>query len=337
MIRRAFVIAASASFFLASAPVRAESNEDFYRNKTVFVMIGEGVGGDYDSWGRVLSRHLKDHLPGNPTIVAQNVVGAGGMVLANEMYNTLPRDGSIIGIFNRGLPFAPLLGDPGAQFDAAKMSWIGSPENDIIVCTARKDADVQTMTDLFDKELIVGASGPGSDTLNFPMFLTNLLGMKMRIIKGFSGTTEVNLAIERGEVQGVCNSYVSASRQSLFTSGVTHFLFQGAIEPDPRIPNVPTVMGLAKTDTQRAVMQLYLARLEVGRPFMAPPDLPPARLAALRRAFDDAMKDPGLAVDAKKEKLNLNPSTGQQLADVVRSVYATPKEVVALTMQAMGH
>jgi tripartite-type tricarboxylate transporter receptor subunit TctC len=332
-----FVIAASATCLLGPLPVFAESPADFYRNKTVYLMIGEGAGGDYDSWGRAVARHIKDHIPGNPTVVPQNAVGAGGMVLANQMYNTLPKDGTVFGIFNRGLPFAPLLGDPGAQFDAAKMSWIGSPETDTVVCTARKDAPVQTMQELFDKELIVGASGPGSDTLNFPLFLTNLLGMKMRIIKGFSGTTEINLAVERNEVQGVCNSYVSASRQALFRSGIVHILFQGAVTPDPRIPDVPTAFALAKTDSDRDVMRLYLSRLEVGRPFVAPPGLPADRLAALRRAFDETMTDPGLIADAKTEKLNLNPRTGQELADIVKSVYGTPQQVVDRTMQAMGH
>jgi tripartite-type tricarboxylate transporter receptor subunit TctC len=321
---------------VASAPAFAQSDADFYKGKTVYLYIGEAAGGDYDTWGRVVAQHIKDHLPGEPTIVPQNVEGAGGMTAINRIANVAPKDGTVFGDVNRGLPFEPLLGGKGALFDPRKLNWIGSPELDVIVCTARKDAAVQTLADLKTKELIVGATGTGADTLTYPQFLQGLLDLKFKIIKGFPGSGPILLAVERGEVQGLCNSYVSVSRQALFKEGKLNILFQGAEKPDPRLPNVPTPFALAKTDADKQALRLFLARAAVGRPFVAPGGVPADRIAVLRKAFDDTMKDPAFVADTKKAKLNVSPITGQQIADVIADVYKTPQPVIEHTKQLMG-
>ena len=314
----------------------AQTPEQFYKGKTVYLYIGEAEGGDYDTWGRLVAKHIKDHLPGNPNVVPQNVPGAGGLLALNQIANTVPKDGTVFGDVNRGMPFEPLLGDKAAQFDPRKLTWLGSPELDVIVCTARKDAPVQTMQDLFSKELIIGATGTGADTLTYPEFLQGLLGMKFKIVKGFPGSSPIVVATERGEVQGLCNSYTSVSRQAYYTAGNLTLLFQGSEKPDPRIPNVPVVMSLAKTDADRQALKLFLARAQLGRPFVAPPGIPADRAAALRTAFDATMKDPGFIDDAKKARLNLGPTTGQQLAQVVEDAYKTPPEVIERVVKLMG-
>jgi tripartite-type tricarboxylate transporter receptor subunit TctC len=331
---RAAAVALAA--LVASVPAYAQSAADFYKGKTVYLYIGEAAGGDYDTWGRVVAQHIKDHLPGNPVIVPQNVEGAGGMTAINRIANVAPKDGTVFGDVNRGLPFEPLLGGTGAQFDPRKLNWIGSPELDVIVCTARKDAPVQTLEDLTSKELIVGATGTGADTLTYPQFLQGLLNLKFKIIKGFPGSGPIALATERGEVQGLCNSFVSVSRQALFNEGKLNILFQGAEKPDPRLPNVPTPFALAKTDADKQALRLFLARAAIGRPFVAPGGVPSDRIAVLRKAFDDTMKDPEFVADTKKAKLNVSPITGQQIADVINQVYTTPPDVVARTKELLS-
>jgi tripartite-type tricarboxylate transporter receptor subunit TctC len=333
---RLSIAAAALAALCAAAPAFGQSTEDFYKGKTVYLYIGEAAGGDYDTWGRVVAQHIKDHLPGNPTIVPQNVEGAGGLTAINRIANVAPKDGTVFGDINRGLPFEPLLGGAGTLFDPRKLNWIGSPELDVIVCTARKDAEVKTLKDLQTKELIVGATGSGADTLTYPQFLQGLLGLKFKIVKGFPGSAPIVLAAERGEVQGLCNSYVSVSRQSMFREGKLNILFQGSEKPDPRLPNVPTPFALAKSDADRQALRLFLARAAVGRPFVAPGGVPADRIAALRKAFDDTMKDPEFVADTKKAKLNVSPITGQQIADVIEEVYKTPQPVIARTKELMG-
>lgn len=340
MTRLRVVAAAFAAIGMAAAgaavPAFAQSAADFYKGKTVYLYIGEAAGGDYDTWGRVVAQHIKDHIPGNPTVVPQNVEGAGGLTAMNRIANVAPKDGTVFGDINRGLPFEPLLGGQGTLFDPRKMNWIGSPELDVIVCTARKDAEVQNLKDLQTKELIVGATGSGADSLTYPQFLQGLLGLKFKIVKGFPGSGPIVLAAERGEVQGLCNSLVSVSRQALFREGKLNIILQGAEKRDPRIPDVPTPFDLAKTEADRQALKLFLARAAVGRPFVAPGGVPADRIAALRKAFDDTMKDPGFVEDTKKAKLNVSPLTGQQIADVIEDVYKTPQAVIDRTKELLA-
>jgi tripartite-type tricarboxylate transporter receptor subunit TctC len=319
-----------------AAPAFAQAAGDFYKGKTVYLWIGEAPGGDYDTWGRLVGAHIKDHIPGTPTVVSQNVEGAGGLIALNRMANTAAKDGTVFGNVNRGLPFEPLLGGAGVQFDPRKLNWIGSPELDVIVCTARKDAEVKTLEDLKTKELIVGATGSGADTLTYPQFLQGLLGLKFKIVKGFPGSGPIVLAAERGEVQGLCNSYASVTRQAYYRNGGLNILFQGAETRDPRLANVPTPFDVAKSEEDRQALRLFLDRAAVGRPFVAPGAVPTDRIAILRKAFDETVKDPAFLEAAKKARLNVSPITGQQIAEVIESAYKTPQPVVERTKKLMG-
>lgn len=333
----AFGLSGLAALALAgSVPGFAQAGDDFFKGKQLSVMIGYGVGGSDDLWARLIARHMGDHIAGRPTVVPVNVPGAGSLLLANQISNTQPKDGTVIGLINRGIPFEPLLGNNSVRFDPLKLAFIGSPDRDTAVCAAHKDAAVKTVSDLFDKELIVGATGSGADTEVYPSFLRNLLGMKFKIISGYPGSREINLAIERGEVQGICVSYDTIARENIFKNGTVHILFQAALKPDPRLTGVPFAPDLAKTDQQRQALALFLARTNVGRPFIAPPTVPADRLAILRTAFADTMKDPGLLQEAQAAGLHPLYISPEDLQKFVAEAYKIPPEVVAITRKALG-
>ena len=317
-------------------PGVAQTANDFYKGKQLSVMIGYGVGGSDDLWARIIARHIGDHIPGHPTVVPVNAPGAGSLLLANQITNTQPKDGTVIGLINRGIPFEPLLGGSSVRFDPLKLNFVGSPDRDTAVCAANKNAAVKTVQDLYTQELIVGATGSGADTEVYPSFLKNLLDMKFKIISGYPGSREINLAIERGEVQGICVSYDTIARENIFKNGTVHVLFQAALKPDPRLDGIPFAADLAKTDQQRQALALFLARTNVGRPFIAPPGVPQERLAILRAAFAQTMQDPGLVQESESSGLHPLYISPEELQKFVADAYKMSPDVVALTKKAMG-
>jgi tripartite-type tricarboxylate transporter receptor subunit TctC len=318
------------------APGLAQTGDDFYKGKQLSVMIGYGVGGSDDLWARLIARHIGDYIPGHPIVIAVNAPGAGSLLLANQITNTQPKDGTVIGLINRGLPFEPLLGGISVRFDPLKLSFVGSPDRDTAVCAANKNAPVKTVQDLSTQELIVGATGSGADTEVYPSFFKNLLGMKFKIISGYPGSREINLAIERGEVQGICVSYDTIARENIFKNGTVHVLFQGALKPDPRLDGVPFAADLAKTEQERQALALFLARTNVGRPFIAPPGVPADRLKILRTAFEQTIKDAGLIQEAEAAGLHPLYISPDDLQTFVANAYKMSPEVVAMTKKAMG-
>lgn len=337
MSRRAHVLlAAMAGMLIAAVSAAAQTPAEFYKGRTLSLMIGFGPGGANDVWARTIAGHLGRHLPGNPTVIVQNVPGAGGLALVNQLANVSPRDGTVIGLINRGIPLEPLLGGQGIQFDPMKLNWIGSPDKDITICVARKDAAVQKMQDLYDKELVVGATGSGADTAVYPEFLAALLGMKFKTVKGYKGSNEILLAMERGEVQGICVANNSVMRTQMAKEGRINVLLQAALKPDPRLKGVPVAADIARTAEERQALELFFARVALGRPFVAPPGLPADRLAALRKGFADALKDPALIEEAKKQGLTVDAMTGDELGEVLARVYRTPAAIVKRTAEALG-
>src|SRR3954464_12144905 len=327
----------AAVFALATAhPAIAQSPTEFYKGKTISLLVGFGPGGEDDLWARTVSRHLTTHIPGNPNIVPVHMPGSGGLLVANRLYNTAVKDGTTIGMINRGIPFEPLLGGQGTQFDALKLNYIGSPGRDTTVCAARKDAAVQSMQDLYSKELSVGGTGSGADTAIYPEFLAALLGMKLKLVKGYQGSHEIQLAMERDEVQGICLAYDSLSRGNLARTGGINVLLQAALTPDPRVKDAPMVIEAARSAEDRQALELFFARAAMGRPFVAPPGGPAARLATLRTAFDAALADPAFLEDAKKQNLNVVPVSAREMTEVVSKAYSTPPAVVRRTIRALG-
>ena len=324
---------AALAIALAAIPAgssQAQSVADFYKGKQVTMVIGFGPGGGYDAWARAIARHMGKHIPGNPTFVPQNMPGAGSIVAANHIYNVAPKDGTTIGIIARDAPLAPLSGTASARFDALKFTWLGSPTAETNVCFAHKSAGVKTFAELQQKELIIGDTGPGTGTYIYPRVVNAILGTKFKVVGGFPSSSDVFLAIERGEVHGICESLDSVmnKKPTWIKDGTINVLFQGAAEPHPSLKGVPFIFDLAMTEEQKQALNFVYSGQGIGRPFVAPPNLPPDRAKALRDAFNATLKDPEFIADAKKQKLDVEPVPGEKIAAILERLYATPKPVV---------
>ncbi|MDB5510401.1 MAG: efflux transporter protein [Hyphomicrobiales bacterium] len=317
------------SLVAGAVPAAAQSGE-FFAGKTVSMIIGFGPGGGYDLWGRVVARHIGKHLPGNPTVVPQNMPGAGSYNAAAHIYTIAPKDGTVMGIIARDAPLGPLTGADGARFDPLKMSWLGTPTIETNVCIAMANSPVKSVKDLTEKTLIVGDTGAGTGTRSYPKALNELLGMKFKLISGFPSSSNVFLAMERGEVDGICESLdsVHGKKPDWITDKKVNVIFQGGVEPNPELKDVPFILDLARNEEERQSLKFLYAGQGIGRPFVAPPGLAPERLAMLRKAFDATMKDPEFLAEVKKQKLDLDPHNGEYLEKLVRDIYATPKPVV---------
>ena len=330
------VLAAALVLLWLAAPAKADPVEDFYRNRTVAVVIGYSVGGGYDTYARVLARHMGRHIPGNPTLVPQNMPGAGSLKAANYLAGVAPKDGSTFGIVGRGLAMEPLLG--GAKFDAEKLTWLGSITNEISLCGAWHTSPVKAWGDLLTTEFRVGGNGSGSDPDIFALAMRNLFGAKIKLITGYPGSSDINLAIERGEIEGRCGwslSSIKSRNPAWLAEKKFNLLVQFALAKSAELPDVPLIMDLAATPEQRQILRLILARQVMGRPFLAPPGVPAERRAALRRAFDATMKDPEFVADAERADLEVNPVTGEAIDELLAELYRTPKAVAEKAAQAI--
>jgi hypothetical protein len=331
----AFLAAALAIIWSPLAQAQSQSVEAFYRGKTVTVFIGYGVGGSDDLWGRLVARFMGRHIPGQPLVVPQNMPGAGSLVAANQIYNVAPKDGTVIGVINRGVPFEAVLGGGGVQFDPRKFNWLGSPDSDVIVAYVRADAPIKHVTELRSKELIVAATGSGADSQTYPQVLTQLFGWKLRIVQGYPGSREMNLAVERNEVHGAFISYDTAARESTFGDGTRRLLLQGGMTPDERMKEVPTLDGLAQSDAEQRAVDFFLLRAGMGRPFVVAPGVPAERLSALREAFAAALRDPELIEESKKLRLNIAYVPPDILQGLVEKAYGADAQTLERVRKAM--
>jgi tripartite-type tricarboxylate transporter receptor subunit TctC len=338
-MRRALVLSLFALLFAPLQPARAQNAADFYRGKTLNLIVGYSPGGGYDTYARILARHLGKHVPGNPAIVVQNMPGAGSLKLANYLYQVAPKDGATIGTFSRGMAMEPLIGGLNTQFDATKFTWLGSGTNETSVFVAWHTSPVKTWNDLITKTFTVGGEGSGSDPDIYALLLKNAFGVKLKLITGYPGTAEIAIALERGEVDTRASwSWTSLKTlkpdwlaQKKINMPVQLSLTQGA-----DLKDVPLITEFATNDAQRQMLKLILSRQEMARPFAAPPGIPEDRKAALRKAFDDAWADPDLLADMKARGQEVNPVSGPALDAMMRELYATPKDVVEQTRRAIG-
>jgi tripartite-type tricarboxylate transporter receptor subunit TctC len=317
----------------------AQSVADFYRGKTVNLIVGYSAGGGYDTYARILARHIGKHIPGNPTIVVQNAPGAGSMRAANSIYNVAPKDGTAFGMFGRGIALEPLIGTSPAQFDATKFLWLGSGTEEAAVVVIRAGAGIKTWADMLAKPFTVGGEGTGSDPDVYALMLKNVFGVKLRLISGYPGTTEMALALERGEVDGRA-SWSWTSLKSLKPDWIAQKTIaipvQLNMHSSADLKDVPLIGDFATTERQRQIVKLVISRQIMGRPFMAPPGLPADRAAALRTAFDETMKDPEFVAEATARGQEVNPVSGAALDALIAELYATPKDVVEETKKAIS-
>lgn len=318
----------SALTFAGTTPATAQGGA--LAGKSVQMIIGFGPGGGYDLWGRTVGRHIGRHLPGNPTVVPQNMPGAGSYVAASYIFNIAPKDGSVLGIIARDAALGPLSGAAGARFDPTRLSWIGTPTKETNVCIAYHTAQVKSVQDLFEKQLIVGDTGPGTGTRSYPKALNELIGMKFKLVGGFPASSDVFLAMERGEVEGICESFdsIKIRRPDWIATKKISILFQGGAAPNPELKDVPFVLDFARTVVEKQAIEFLYAGQGIGRPFVAPPELPAERLRMLRDAFNATMADAELRAEAEKSKLELEPEDGEHLAALIAKIYATPKPIV---------
>ena len=326
----AAVVVVSALAIAAAPPPASGQSPPSLAGKNVQMLIGFGPGGGYDLWGRVVARHIGKHLPGNPSVVPQNMPGAGSFVAANNIYNLAPKDGSVMGIIARDAALGPITGASGARFDPTKITWLGTPTTETNVCIASSSAKVQTLDQLYTTELIVGDTGVGTGTHSYPKALNALLGVKFKIIAGFPSSSDVFLAMERREVDGICESLdsVSGKRPDWIPTKKVTILFQGGAAPNSSLKDVPFVPDLARSPEDRLAIEFLYAGQGIGRPFVAPPAMAPERVKMLRDAFRDTMRDPEFIEDAKRNMLDVDPEDGEHLAALIQKVYATPKPIV---------
>jgi tripartite-type tricarboxylate transporter receptor subunit TctC len=328
---------------LALGPISvgsAQSPAEFYRGKSLDLYIGYSAGGGYDVYARALARYMGRFIPGNPTIVPKNMPGAGSLVLANWLYNVAPKDGTAFGMIGRGTGFDPLLGSTKAQFDATRFNWLGSMNDEVSVCVAWHTTGITTLEQVEQRELTVGGSGPAADTDQFPKVLNATIGTKFKIVTGYPGGNDVDLAMERGEVMGRCGwswSSVIATHQSWIDDKKINVLVQLSLKKHPDLPNVPLVMDFAKTEQQAQIFKLVFARQPMGRPFLAPPGIPADRVAALRKAFMETLQDREFLAEAEKMKLEINPVSGDEVQRIVQDVYLTPKPLAAAVADMLNH
>jgi tripartite-type tricarboxylate transporter receptor subunit TctC len=318
------------ALLLAASPCAAQTPAEFYRGKTIELDIGLGVGGAYDAYARMLARTMSKYIPGNPAIVPKNIEGAGSMRLANLLYNAAPHDGTSFGTINRGTPFEPLLGNKGAQFDATRFNWIGSTNNEVSVCVAWHSSGITSFADARERELVVGATGPSTDTYQFPKIANAVLGTRFKIVTGYIGGNDVDLAMERGEVAGRCGwswTSVKGLHQAWLDRHEINILYQMGLSKHRDLPDVPLIIDLARTDEERAILRLVFARLVMAWPFLAPPGVPSERVEVLRKAFMATMQDKDFLAEAAKAGLEINPVKGEDIQSLVQQVYATPAEI----------
>jgi tripartite-type tricarboxylate transporter receptor subunit TctC len=314
---------------LVVAPASAQTVEEFYTGRQISIVVGFNPGGAYDPYARAVARHLPRHLPGAPSIVIKNMQGAGSVIAANHLYNVAPRDGSELGVIAGGAALEPVYGKKTAQFDGRRFTWLGSANEEIAGCLAWHDTPFKTVEDLFKHEMITGASG--ASNLEFPTAMNMVLGTRMKLVRGYRGPANILIALERGEVQGMCgmvNTIVGTQRPDWLRDNKVRILVQIGLERTARMGDRPFVMDYAKGDDDKRVLRMIFGWTIMGRPFLAPPGIPEDRKAALIKAFDATTRDPAFLEDAAKQRLEIAPTTGAQIDRFLAEVYGAPKPLI---------
>lgn len=332
----AFALAAGAGLLAGTA-----SASDFYAGKTLTMVIGSGAGGGYDRYGRVVGKYMAKHIPGNPTLVPRNMPGAGSVKAAEFLFSLAPKDGTHIGIVQPGALVEPLFNSTRQfGFEPPKYEAIGSANSGTRLCVTFHTSKVKSMEDAMKIESTVGGNAPGSATTDYSLMLNNLAGTKFKVVNGYDTTAKVVLAMERGEVDGVCGfdtASLASQRPDWYGTKLTHMIVQVGLTPDPDVEKLgaPSIWKYV-TGRNRDVAELILAQQEFHRTFLAPPGTPAEQVAILRDAFDKAMVDPEFLAEAKKSKLDIAPKKGQFVGDLIKKIYNAPKDLVESAQKSMG-
>ena len=317
----------------------ADPIADFYKGKQINWILSAGAGGGYSAYALAFAPHFAAHIPGNPHIVVQNMPGAGGIRAMLFLQSVAPKDGTTIGLVHSSVPFAPLYGIKGANFDPRQMNWIGSINAATGICVSWTASGITTWQDLLKREFIVGGTGAGSQMETMPAMLDKLFGTHIKVISGYKGGNDVYLAMERGEVQGRCGGLISSiksTRPDWFPQKKVSVPIQIALERDPEFADSPALIEFAKDQLTKDILQLTLAPMGMDRPILAPPGTPPAIVAGLRKAFHETMSDPAFIAEAARQHLEIQDVDGAKIAQLLGSAYAMSPEVVKAANEAMA-
>ncbi len=330
-------VAGAALVLWICAPVAADEAADFYKGRTVSIVIGHEVGTGFDIYGRVLARHLGRHIPGHPSVVVQNMTGASGITAANWLYNVAARDGTVLATFVHTVPFEPLFGNNAARFDPAKLIWIGNMEESLGTCGVSPASGVASFEELRQKEVVFGATGATGPLGKFALAVRNLLGAKIKLVYGYKGSASVKIAVQRGEVHGACALPISTLKsfwREELESGQFRPIIQLSGRKSPELAGIPHVDDFARTEDDRQLFGLIFGAQSLGRIYASPPEMPPVRAAALRRAFMATMEDAQFLAEAKTAQIDIVPNTGEEVSAQIARYSATGKDVVERAKRA---
>lgn len=311
--------------------------EDFYKGRNVTLVIGYSVGGGYDAYARLLGRYFGKHIPGNPSIVPEQMTGAGSLRSANFIYSVAAKDGSVFGTFSRSMGISPLVDK--AEFDSRKFTWLGSVTDDNTICVTWNTSPIKSWDDFLTKPSKFGGEGAGADPDIWTLLYKNVFGAKAQLVSGYPGTNDTVLAMERGEIDGLCGiswSTIKSRHPEWLTSHSVNIIVQAALKKEPEISSVPLATELTKTPEQTQIIKLLLVSQAMARPFAAPPDIPADRKAALIAAFDATMKDADFLAEAQKLSFDVRPVSATAIDAMLAEVYQTPKDVIARATKAIS-
>ena len=333
------IMAGIAATFFSIMPAAADDVADFYKGKSATLYLGYPPSGAYDIYARLIARYLTRYVPGNPQFILRHKPGAASLNLVNELYNVLPRDGSVIGMFARSVALNRLLGREGANFDPVEFNWIGSANNEVSICGVWHGVGVRSIEEFMSRPLVFAANAPGAESDVYPNILNNLLGTKFKVVAGYPGVNDLTLAMERGEADARCGwswGAVKAAKPDWLRDKKIYIAVQFATKKHPELPDVPLATDLARNDRERQALDLILTQQVMGRPFAAPPKVPPERVTALRRAFDATLKDPEFLAEADKLQLEIAPVDGEGLQAMVERMFKASPDVIEAARQAIG-
>ena len=336
-----FILALGA-LAVAATSALADPVADFYRGKSIRIIVGAAAGGGYDIPARLLANHMGKHIPGNPSFVVENMPGAASLIMTNYLYARAPRDGTAMGMPNNNIPLEPRLKQLSREggnvsFDVTKFNWLGSPVQEPQVLITLASA-AKTLNDLKSRKVVVGSTGTTADNYSVPALLNQILGTKMDIVTGYKGQSDIFLAMEQGEVQGNSTGLtnVLVTKADWIKSGKANIIVQLGLERAPELPNIPTALELAPNDEAREVLRLFLVKYRMARPLALPPDVPADRLKALNAAFDATMKDPAFLAEARQIGLDINPVGGAEMTRLVADIQASPQATVDRLQKLLG-
>jgi tripartite-type tricarboxylate transporter receptor subunit TctC len=332
------LVAAIALLLPTAAPVAAQNVADFYKGKTLTITVGYPPASGYTFYGQILARYLGDHVPGKPNVIVQNMPGAGSIKAANWLYNVAPKDGTSVGIFSIGALIDELFGETQTSFDSTKFAWVGNMDESVGVCVVRDSTGIVRFDDLTRRETLFGGIGPSGGATQAALALARLYGARIKLVKGYPGAEDVVLAMDRGEVEGVCGltKAVLKSRLSAQISlGRLRPIIHDNMKSQPDLPGVPGVYDLATSDRDREVLDLLFGWRALGRPVAAPPGIAAERLQVLQQAFSRAMKDPRLVAEVEKASLDLAPAAGDDVARLVTRLFSHSRETIVRAAQVV--